>query len=153
MIYILYRYLHTSNYGTRHFRIVNKGNKQSINLMVHYLVAVDQSDCSARALQKAIAILNKQSDKLTCVHAIPLGDVCLINHSLNYTLNFILLVQSNLVKAAALVDPLTGDLSEAQEVDKTENEIYAAETKGKCELICKANNVCKRLHILQGEME
>jgi len=57
--------------------------------MVHYLVAVDRSEASIRALHKALSLLNKERDKITAVHAFDLP--------------------VNSIQAAAVIDPLGGE--------------------------------------------
>eukprot|EP00026_Physarum_polycephalum_P018453 Phypoly_transcript_20047.p1 GENE.Phypoly_transcript_20047~~Phypoly_transcript_20047.p1 ORF type:complete len:153 (+),score=23.44 Phypoly_transcript_20047:107-565(+) len=90
---------------------------------MHYLVAVDHSEGSAKALEQTIKMLNvSRGDKITAVHAITVG-------------------VSTLVQAAALVDPLTGDLVEAQEVDRTENMQFAAQAKAQTAAVCKKADV------------
>lgn len=43
---------------------------------MHFVVAVDASECSERALLKAISLMkDKKTDKLTLVHAMELGKV------------------------------------------------------------------------------
>ena len=44
---------------------------------MHFVVAVDGTDCSERALVKAIRFMkDKTTDKLTLVHAVEIGKVC-----------------------------------------------------------------------------
>jgi nucleotide-binding universal stress UspA family protein len=38
--------------------------------MVHYLVAVDNSEAAMRALQKALQLMSKESDRITALHAL-----------------------------------------------------------------------------------
>jgi len=91
--------------------------------MVHYMVAVDHSEGSAKALEQAIKLMAPgRGDTLTAIHAVSVG-------------------VSTLVRAAALVDPLTGDLAEAQEIDRTENMEYAVKAKAQTTAICKKHNV------------
>jgi len=90
---------------------------------MHFVVAVDASECSGRTLVKAIHFLkNKETDKLTLVHAVEIG-------------------KSPVVTAAALVDPLTGDLTTAQLLDRTEKDAESRTVAEHCDRICKKHGV------------
>lgn len=44
--------------------------------MVHYLVALDSSEGSMKALQKALKIMHKDTDHITALHAVDFPVVC-----------------------------------------------------------------------------
>lgn len=55
--------------------------------MVHYLVAVDHTDSAIKVLEKAIQLMNaEKGDKLTAVHAVTVGVVCILSFSDSFSL-------------------------------------------------------------------
>eukprot|EP00026_Physarum_polycephalum_P020482 Phypoly_transcript_23078.p1 GENE.Phypoly_transcript_23078~~Phypoly_transcript_23078.p1 ORF type:complete len:147 (+),score=21.80 Phypoly_transcript_23078:97-537(+) len=85
--------------------------------MVHYLVALDCSEGSMKALQKTIKIMNKESDHITALHAV------------------------DFPVTAALVDPLGGQIvsSATAEVDSTLQS--SKDCKEMCCNMCHRDNV------------
>eukprot|EP01111_Echinosteliopsis_oligospora_P001164 TRINITY_DN1162_c0_g1_i1.p1 TRINITY_DN1162_c0_g1~~TRINITY_DN1162_c0_g1_i1.p1 ORF type:complete len:152 (+),score=33.25 TRINITY_DN1162_c0_g1_i1:94-549(+) len=90
--------------------------------MVNILVAMDDHEGSTRALEKAVEIMHKDRDHITLVHAIDVG-------------------MSGLVQAAAFVDPLTGDLSTAEAIDRSEKKKAAKGVKDKCATFCATHSI------------
>lgn len=56
-------------------------------------------------------------------------------------LPLLICTQSTVVTAAALVDPLTGDLTTAQLIDRTEKENESKTVAEHCDRICKNHGV------------
>jgi len=85
--------------------------------MVHYLVALDSSEGSMKALQKAIKLMHKDTDHITALHAV------------------------DFPVTAALVDPLGGQLlsTSNQEVDATLQS--SQDCKDMCASMCNRDNI------------